>query len=419
MDSMRKLIIGYDLREDTTQICCYSYKTQEPIAICMKEEEECKIPTVLCVKEDTKQWLYGEEAISCAAAGEGVLVENILTKLYNNEEVEIFGQIFGAVELMEKYFRKTLTLVKQYFPSEIITMMAVTIKSTTPELVKGIYEALDILGIERNRVTIISHASAYLYYALSQDKSLWKNDVGLFDFDKEGLVFYQLSVNRRTKPMIAGLTKKEYTEELDHSHINNKNNVAYMFGNIANKALYKQVVSTLYFTGCGFAEMWAEKVIQQLCVGRRVFRGDNLYTKGACFAAKEFAGDKNLEEFLLLNDDMITKSIAVRVFCDSKFIDQPIVEAGEIWYEVNNSIEVILQGDADLELVINNIMTKDIIRKSIPITNLIERPDRMTRLEIILTCRNSETAVVTVNDLGFGEIYPACNNIMKFAIEIK
>ncbi|MDD3173256.1 MAG: DUF5716 family protein, partial [Herbinix sp.] len=292
MDSSRKLMVGYDLCEDFTQISCYSYKTMEPIPISVCEGEDyCPIPTVLCMKAETKQWLFGDEAITCAGAGAGILVEHLLEKVQSEKEVELYGIKFTPIALLEKYIRKTLTLIKNYFPTEPITKLVITVRNSEPILVEKIYEVLASLGIEKDRAVVMSHAGVYLYYALSQDKSLWMNDVGLFDFDAEGLNFYQIRLNRRSKPMIAGLIKSNYSDDLNMDLLKPKNsnsissNAAYIFENIANTALYKQIITTLYFTGSGFSGGWADEVIKSLCVGRRVFFGQNLFTKGACYAA--------------------------------------------------------------------------------------------------------------------------------------
>ncbi len=420
MDTPRKLIVGFDLCEDFTQISCYSYKTLEPIPISTGEGEEFSpIPTVLCVKKDTKQWLYGDEGIACAASGAGILIDHLLDRVLTGEEVEIFQQRFTPVALLEKFLRKSLTLIKNYFPTEPITKLVVTVQSTHLTLVDGIYEALALLGLEKDRAVVLSHASAYLYYALCQDRSLWMNDVGLFDFTEEGLHFYQIRMNRRTKPMIASLTKTEFTETLNIEMLKNKsNNPAYIFENLANTVLYKQIISTLYFTGSGFDGGWSEDVIKGLCVGRRAFMGQNLFTKGACYAAKELSGDKTLNDFILMNDDMISTSIGLRVYCDTKYQEIPLAGAGETWYEVYKSIEVIPEGDAELEIVLKNVMTRDAIREKIRLTQLPERPDRMTRLEINLTCKDKSTGIIMVTDLGFGEIYPETGCILEFSIEI-
>ncbi len=420
MDTIKKLIVGYDLCEDYTQISCYSYKTSQPVPISIREEDELNlIPTVLCVKEETKQWLFGEEALACGADNEGIVVDHLLDKLIMGEEIRIYGQTFSPVALLEKYLRKTLMLIKRYFPTEQITKMVVTVRNARPILVDSIYFALEQLGLEKDRVVVMSHSGAYLYYALSQDKSLWMNDVGLFDFSEEGLLYYQIKLNRRTKPMIACLNKTDYSQNLNYQMLNNEQeNHAYIFENIANTALYKKLVTTLYFSGAGFRGGWAEETIKGLCAGRRVFMGQNLFTKGACYAAKELSGDRLLEELILLNDDMITTIVAVRVYKDTKFQEEILVEAGETWYEVNRSIEVIPEGEVELELILKNILSKEIVREKIHLTNLPERPDRMTRLEINLTCKDQSTGVIRVNDLGFGEIYPETGCILETTIEI-
>lgn len=420
MDTPRKLIVGYDLCEDFTQISCYSYKTFEPIPICTKEGEEYHpIPTVLCLKKDTKQWLYGAEAIACAAGGGGILVDQLLTKVGNKAEIELFQQRITGADLLEKFLRKSLTLIKNYFPTEIITKIVVTVRRTEPVIMEQIYDTLALLGLEKDRAVVMGHSGAYMYYVLNQDKSLWMNDVGLFDFCEEGLRYYQIRMNRKSKPMIAGLTKTDYTDTLNYDMLEQKNiNLAYLFDNIANTTLYKQIISTLYFTGCGFEGGWADESIKNLCVGRRVFFGQNLFTKGACYAAKELSGDQKLKDCILLNDEMITTSVNLRVYCDTKFREIPLTVGGENWYEVNKSIEVIPEGVAELEVILKSIMTRDVIREKIILDQFCERPDRMTRLEINLTCKDKSTVIIKVTDLGFGEIYPKTSDVMEFSIQI-
>lgn len=421
MDTMKKVIVGYDLCEDFTQISCYSYKTNEPIPISQREGENefCPIPTVLCVKTDTRQWLFGDEAVACVRSGAGILVDHLLTKLKTEEITELYQTKFTGVALLEKFLRKTLTLIKNYFPTEQISKLVITIRDTEPLVVDKIYEACSLLGIDKDRVVIMSHASSYLYYALSQDRCLWMNDVGLFDFNEEGLRYYQIKMNRRSKPVIAGLAKTDYSQRLNNIIRHQKNNnPAYIFESIANEALFKQIVTTLYFTGTGFEGDWAEAAIRGLCSGRRAFFGQNLFTKGACYAAKELSGDRRLCDVLLMNDDMVTTTVAVRVYQDTRFVELPMIEAGEIWYEINRSIEVIPEGQAEMELVRKSIMTRDVIREKLMLDRLPNRPDKMTRLEINFTCKDKDNAVLQITDLGFGEFYPEAGSKMVFDLEI-
>lgn len=418
MDSQRKLIAGFDLCEDFSQISCYSYKTFEPIPICTgDEEDDCMIPTALCVTNDTRLWLFGKDALQCASENDGVIVEHLLLKIKNNEITEIFGEKYTAVELLERYFRKTLSLLKNYFPTELITKLVVTVKETDPVIAAGIYEALHLLGIDKDRISVMNHSCAYLYYALSQDRALWTNDVGLFDYNEDGLMYYQININRRLQPMVAKVTKTDLHEDLSYEMRKQEDiDLRYTFENLADRTLYKQIISTLYFTGKGFDGKWAEEAFIKLCAGRRVFFGQNLYTKGACYAAKELSGDVKLTNMLLLNEDMIPYSISMWVYADAKLKEIPITEALVPWYEIKNSIEIIPEGETELELIFKNIMTREYGKERLDLTPLPERPDRMTRLAISLSCPDKTTAKITVTDLGFGDIYPGTGVLKEFTI---
>jgi hypothetical protein len=418
MNSPRKLIVGYDLCDDYSQISCFSYKTFEPIPIGPDEDEENPlIPTALALNE-AGVWVYGNEAISCAQNGSGILVDKLLTKLKNQEELNFHGQSYSAVKLLEKYFRRTLTLLKSYFPTEVITKLVVTISDMDPVIIEGIYEALYMLGIEKDRAAVISHGSSFMYYALSQDKELWLNDVGLFDFNEDGLCFYKIDINRRLNPMVAVLEKRDFSETLNYSILKSKNiDLSYTFETIAKTALYKQIISTLYFTGRGFQGDWPNEVIKSLCPGRRVFMGQNLYTKGACYGAKELSGDKKLDNIILLDNDMITSSIWIRAYLDGNIQELLLTEAALPWYEVNSEIDLIPDETWEIEIIFKNVMTKEIISERIPI-NLPKRPNRMTRLRINISCIDKSKVKLTITDLGFGDMYPATGNSAEYVIEI-
>lgn len=419
MEHQRKLIVGYDLCEDYSQVSCFSYKSYEPIPISPSgKEEDAMIPTILGVHKETKLWSYGKDAKECSLAGNGLLVEKLLKKVVAGEEIIILGQSFTGVELLEKFLRKTLTLIKNHFPTERITKLVVTIQEADSRLVDGIYEALHMLGLEKDRAVVMSHAGAYMYYALSQDRSLWINDVGLFDYGDLGLSYYQISTNRRTTPMIAGMVKKDFSDKLNMPNTV-AGNSAYMLQNIVDQVLYKQIVSTIYFTGRGFDGEWANEVIKGLCTGRRVFIGQNLYTKGACYAAKELSGDKKLEDIILLNNEMLISSIWIHVFMNGAFKELLLSEAAVYWYEVDKRIEVILEGEAEIELITRNIMSREVIREKLHLENLPKRPDRMTRLELRLTLADRSIMKLKVTDLGFGEQYPETGLVGEFTIDME
>lgn len=420
MDSPRKLYVGYDLCADFTQICCYSYKMMEPVPISEGEgEDNEQIPTALCYQPELKQWLIGEEALVCEQAGKGIAIEELYRQVQSEDEIEICGSKYSGAALLEQYFRKTLTLIKNYFPTEPVTKLVITVRDTVPEFINRIYEALAALGLNRDRTSVVSHTGVYLYYALSQDKALWMNDVGMFDFTREGFWYYQIKLNRRTSPMLACLMKTDYSDSLKLDMLHNREaDPAYILENITNNALHKQIISTLYFTGAGFLGDWAQETIRGLCKGRRIFMGQNLYSKGACYAAKELSGESSLSDFMLFNDDMLHNTVAAKLFFDSVLQEVPLIRAGENWYEVNYILEVIVQGDTELELELTNIVSKEHNSQRLKLPAFPDREERMTRLSIHLICRDRNTLDITITDLGFGEIYPGTGEIVEYSITV-
>jgi len=420
MDTPRKVIVGYDLCEDYSRISCYSYKKNEAITISPYEgNEDGLIPTVMCYRTDTRQWLFGEDAITGAKSGSGILVDNLLSNLENDREIEIMGVKYSAQAIMDKFLRRTLTLVRDYFPTQPITKLVITVRNTKPYFVEKLYDTLSLLGIGRDRAHIIGHEDAYLYYALYQDRSLWMNDVGLFDYGHEGLSYYQIRINRWSKPMIASLEKHDFSDSLEADLLQQKNaDAAYVFENLANSVLYKQIVTTLYFTGKGFEGGWADRAMKSLCIGRRVFYGQNLYTKGACYAAKELSGDKKLQDVLLLNDDMVTSSLALRVYKDGKISEVLLLDAGELWYKTGRSYELIPDGPAQLDIVQRNLMSREIIYHKIVLNELAVNTNRTSRLKIDFTCSDKATGVINLTDLGFGEFFKGTGRSACYTIRL-
>lgn len=416
MNEQRSLLVGFDLCEKDSQICCYNPKTYEPESICVtSDKSQYLIPTVLGVKERTKEWVYGEEACRVVEEGTGVLIDSLLSKIRKEEEVEIYGVPFRPVSLLEKFFRKCLNLLKSYYPADSIKKLVVTVKEPDEKLIEGIYKALEHMGIGKDRALVQSHSGSYQYYTLYQKKELWMNDVGLFDFDEEGLRYQQIIIDRRTSPCTVGITDKNFQDILNPGIFEeiDKEKSEYLFGSLAKKVLYKQIVSTIYVTGKGFDGTWADNVLKELCIGRRVFKGQNLYAKGACYTAKELSGEGRLDDFLLLDSEMITSTFFINGYYDAKASEAVLVKAATPWYEAEEKLDLILDDIKEISIFRKDILKHETKSDIISLDGLPARPNKTTRIEVRIKFLNRNTAVITVKDKGFGEFYPSSNRIWE------
>lgn len=423
ISEQRNLIVGLDLCNDFTQISCFNNKTFEPDSISMyPNQEKYFIPTVLGIRSDTKDWIYGEDAFNYNNLQKGVLIEDLLVKVEKDLDTEIFGVQFKPVTLLEKYLRKCLQLLKIYHPTNSIKKIVITLKNSNDIIASAVYQALDNLGVGKDRAYVQSHLQSYQYFALSQSKELWMNDIGLFKFDESGLYYYQITINRKSQPYIVGMIEKDFSETLSYDMIEElkgSENLEYIFETIANTVLFKQIVPTIYITGKGFEGSWSDNVLKELCVGRRVFKGQNLFTKGACYAAKEFTGeDSKFDEYLFLSSDMIMSTFFIQAYYDAKTSDVILAKAGTPWYQIDEKLDIILDDEQNITIHVQDVVKRETVLYSLELTGLPKRPNKLTRIGIRIRFVNKETAIVTAKDKGFGDFYPSTDRIWEKEIKI-
>ncbi len=418
----QNLIIGFDLGNEYSQMSYYDEALFEPCSISQKPGEEVfLIPTVLSAKQDMQQWYFGQDAVDVAMEEQIPLLYDFIWKMEEGEPIIYYEKEWEPVEILKKYLQRCLNLVAVQFPEDRIQKLAVTVQHKTKHLCDCLMDALHQLGLDKDRVVVLSHQESYIYYALRQKKELWLNDVGLFDFSRRGLYFYRIFMNRRTTPITVGVEKKDFSDQLSYEMLlqdNGDTDFAYILDGITKNALYKKIVSTIYVTGQGFEGDWHKSVLEGLCVGRRVFLGQNLYTIGACFGAKELSGDSKLSDYLILNEDMVLVDISIKVFSDTRFTPYYLVKAGATWHDVNKEIELIPDNEMELELEVFDVMTQQRTTFFLHVDALQGRPNRTTILGVSLKFLDPKTCVLQVKDKGFGSMFPSTNRIWEKEIHL-
>lgn len=419
--------MGFDLCSDKSQISCFNKNTFEPVSLITDVINDSEMISMdVAVNAKTGEWYFGEEAVDNSAFSEDItLLENFLEYVKKGEPVPVKDGSIDSVELLTRFFRKNLSHLKRYYPSETIKKLVVTVEKNSAKFAKAIFKALEKLGIEKDRVTVIDHSISYVYYALSQKKELWMNDVALFDFGQDGLKYYQLSVDRKHRPITVSVSCTDYSEQLsmDLFGVIYVEQLRYLFENISRECLYKQIVSTIYITGKGFEKSWADGVVKNLCVGRRAFKGQNLFCAGACYAARELSGEANhFEDYMFLNEDMIKGSVSVKAYADAKESEIFLVKTGTPWYEAEVSAKFILNDESaktkEVEFIVRNDLFNTRTSCVIALDGLNVRANKTTRILVRIKFLDSKTCVITVKDIGFGDINKATNRVWEKIIDI-
>lgn len=423
MAEKKKLLLGLDFGKDTIQMCCYNPKTLEPESVALSQgTEPFFYPSLVGLKGKGKEWVFGEEALRLKEEGLCQTADDLYQKALEGKETVLYETSYSPVFLLEKLFRKCLTLVTLKFPGESIGKLTVTVKELNKRITEVLLTAFWQLGLKEDRLSLQSYSLSYEYYALSQKKELWLNDVGLFHMDEEEFLYRQISINRKLTPAPVGIIQKDYGDVLTLKDVEegDKERLEYCFLNLARSTLHKQLISTIYVTGCGFEGDWADNALKELCLGRRVFKGQNLYAKGACYEAKERDGEEegSLKGYLFLDSDRITSLIAAEGARDGRSLEIPLWDGYKPWYDNACCQEFILTEDNSVTLLVKDLFTLRKEHHRLALEGLQVNADKSTRVEISVSFADKKTAVVKITDKGFGQLAPSSGLSWEWEIKL-
>lgn len=397
--SERTLLLGYDLGDEVTQLAVYNRETKEPEFVGQTEENP--------------DALYQ----TAVELNNGEQLTDFMKKIRQRQDIVVDGKVIEPEKVLAFYFSKTLVATRIKYPHETIRQLVVTLVQPDKQLVDCIYQALEQIGIGRDRAVVMGYQQSFLYYAMSREKELWINDVGLFDYTGERLLYYQMRLDRRKKPVLVAVEEQDYSEAIDTIQKESEHKDA-VLENVIYRGIHKQILSALYMTGDGFLEEWTEPVLQRLCVGRRVFRGGNLYAAGACYAANELGGEAQLSDYLLMDPDMIASRISMNVYRDAKQEELVFAKAGTPWYQVDASWDLIPQGETELAVSAKNVFSGEERKFILPLDPVAGKTNGQCRLNVKIRFQDVHTLIITIRDLGFGEFFPTSNRVWEKTVAI-
>lgn len=420
MDDRRKLLIGMDLGSETTQMSCFDFTTYEPnpIGRLIKDKREYEIPTALALDPARGEWYWIDEA---KAQEEGMIrLKHLLEDVLRDDTIMMGTLTLDSYQVLKRYMVKVLSILKEYYPNDTIRKLVVTVEKREKRLVDYLTRICEELGIPQNGLRVQNYRQSYMYYAISQPKELWSNNVGLFELGNNGLWYSQIDINRKTEPYIIGVTQKDLTEDMDWEALEEEGDesISYAFLNAAQTVLHKQYVTTLYVTGKGFDGEWANDALKELCMGRRIFRGQNLFTKGACFAARELSGEGKLDHCLFLDEEMVASNVYLRTYKDAQDHEELLVKAGTTWSEVDGSVDVIPDQEEEIQIIVQDVLKHETRAHMLSLSGFSNRENKTTRFTIRIRFADRTTCIVTLKDNGFGEICPASNRVWERHIQL-
>lgn len=421
-----RVVLGYDLGSEFSQISYYVTEKGDPETVSVVAgEQQYNFPTVLGKRLEVNQWVYGKEALQLAQDGEGILVDNLLKLAREGEQIEVGGSSFDPIALLALFMKKSLNLLGLLVSVDKADALMITVENLDHVMVEVLKQAVQMMQLKIEHIFFQDHIESFYDYTIHQEEALWKHEVLLCDFEGEQLRTYRLECNRRTTPVVAFVEDEVYPEisrDLSGAGMlsgEEREQLDRQFLQAAQKLCNGRIVSTVYLIGRGFEGDWCRESLRYLCRGRRIFQGNNLYSKGACFAAGEKLVPSSVgKEHVFLGKDKLKANLGMKVLRRGEPSYFAILDAGINWFDAKAECEFILESGYSFRILVTPLTGRDAREVEIIMGDMPERKMRATRLHMELSMKAENKVQIILRDMGFGEIYPATGQTWQEEFEI-
>ena len=422
-----KIIVGYDLGDTFSQISYCTYDDSEPETLeVVAGTESYNIPTVLCKRKGVNQWFYGKEAIKHAETEECNLLTNLVELAKNGEAVRIEDIEFDPVALLTLYVKRSLAMISIVSGVDKIAALMITCENLDAGMVEVLNRVVAGLSLKTKVICYQSHVESIYYYTLHQPAELWQRQVMVCDYNADTIRVCRLDCNRKTTPIVAfaeenifPFTNYQDLLNADTMRASVANRMDEAFLEILKSLNEGQIVSSAYLLGEGFREEWMQESLQYLCRGKRVFQGNNLYSKGACLGMREKLMPSEIgREHVFLGKDKLKANVGMRVARRGEDSYCALLDAGTSWYEAKHTLEFLLEKDNVFTLIITPLNGREIKYAQVTLEGLPIRENAASRLYMEMDMTSESCIRLTVEDLGFGELFPATNQKWTESFEV-
>ena len=427
-----KVVVGFELGNDHSQIsyCRADQSMPDTISMVMGEEQY-NIPTMLCRKvgqEGHTNWLIGRDAVKTAQDGQGILVDRLLDLALNGAGVRVGEEEYDPMTLLETYIRKTLSLISAYVRQDDIGAIAFTMDEMRPELMQLIREAMENIRPKKTQIYFLSHEDCFFQYMIHQPEEMWVHQVLLYDYTKDGIKSYMMQLNRKTNPVACFIETAQFEKmKMPDTANMNDDKRAKLYRqldaelvDISRHQCEDKMVTSVFLLGDHFSKEWCRESLKYLCRGRRVFQGNNLFSKGACYGARERMLPSTLSSsYVYLSDDKLRANIGMKCDKGQEEIYFPILNAGTNWYDVDREFDVMLVKNNTISLTISPIDGSKTRVANISLEGLNVRGNKTNRIGLKFFMSDPQAVWIEIKDKGFGEIFPSSGKIWKECLPLE
>ena len=369
--------IGMDLCPESTQISFYNDIKREPETVNqLNNKETYMMPNILFYSNKTGDWYVGSEASEARFKEEGIILDELYANARSEELIEIGEKKYSYRQLFIMMLKMHIDSFLYRYEGAVVKKLVITIPDYSKDLYRVLGSLYKELNIDKSSISITSHLDSGLYYIFNQSPDLWVNSVALFDYNTDGLQYYRIDISRGRSPEVIQVSHEDYTKQFNMSMFSGDNILMDVtFSKIVEHEMKKTYISSVFLTGLGFSEKWMNKSRNILCQGRRVFAGQNIYTKGACYKAVGGEYEEFYKKYFVETEENVLFDVGLSSGEEEdEFI--PIARGGRQWYNIKGKINIILDDTDIVTIIYKSRVTDQEIRESVKLHGIPKRPNK-------------------------------------------
>lgn len=416
---MEKLYLGIEVDDFGCNLTWLNPETRT-VQKLLDQNGQSEIPAYLCLNVTENRWYAGKEAKD-AQGKEGCIVLNRLLSLFQSGQyLEVEGEYYTDEDMLQEFLNYVLQEAVKRCGLNIIGSLAICLEQVRIREAEKISRICSRLGVDPLDIHILNRQECFMYYLMSQKHEIWSNVSFLFDYGRNGLFCYEVSLVKGIRPVTAQAHMEQITGappvELISEESDERNTADIWFSSLAEKKMSGKIVSSVMLCGEGFTDIsWARQFIKSISSqkSRKVYQTDALYGMGAAFAAYHIAENHRNFPYRCICDGRIRTSVSI--FLDGKEGNEQLilVQAGTSCYEARTSIALNLIEQKNIDLYVRNVGAQESYKLPMDLSSFMEDGRERTKIRLAIAFSKEDTMIVRIEDLGFGEIYPSTGQVME------
>ena len=365
------------------------------------------VPLTICRLNDNKTFIIGREAFEQSLNNKGIIVDKLLYMIEKDNNVTISETYYSAQELINNYFR---VLLSKYDDVENIV---ISLYNNNVKIIHSIITALQKI-YSKEIYKIVHYSDAFARYVNSLDEKLSYESVGLIEFTKRTLMYYEMNIDRNDDRDYVYVDRVSH-EPISMELLSKKTGLVICnnwLNEFASEVTKDKTYSAFFLSGEGFEyqEQYRDFINYICSLGCPVLKEEHIFASGALLLSEDIVNKAEIDNNCYIMDSRSHVSVKINALIDQVPTDITLIDFGDEWFYKENKFDIIVLDTNELVFYIDYIDgTRDnwIINIS---EELKIREDRTTRLSVKINFSQKDLLNIYIVDKGFGEFYKATNN---------